>query len=451
MPQRNPKKGVQVYVLTLAVACLAWATVTPVYAETVAMMSELEWITMSISLLGGLALFLYGMEQMAEALKTVAGQRMKDILSRLTTNRISAAATGAFVTAIIQSSSVTTVLVVGFISAGMMSLSQSIGIIMGANIGTTITAQIVAFKITKTAMLLITIGFSMLFFGKSDKLKSYGGMTMGLGLIFFGMSVMSDAMDPLRDYQPFVDVMIKMENPFIAIVVAALFTALVQSSSATTGIVVVMASQGFITLPAGIALALGANIGTCVTALLAAIGKPREALRASVIHVLFNIAGVTLWIGFIAQLAELAIWMSPAYTDLAGLDKLAKETPRQIANANTAFNVMNTLIFLPFTTLISQLTVKLIPDKPVIEKEIVRTQFLDKELLNTPALALDRVRKEIGHMGDIVTAMLCGIQPAIQQRRREHIEDIEKRDDQVDVLHERILSYLGSVQKTTLS
>jgi phosphate:Na+ symporter len=200
---------------------------------------------MTVELLGGLALFLFGIDQLTESLKAVAGDRMKMILARLTSTRFSGALTGAFVTAVIQSSSVTTVLVVGFTTAGLMSFSQSIGVIMGANIGTTITAQIVAFKVTKAALGMIALGFSFLFFAKRDVLRYYGGIIMGLGLVFFGMSMMSDAMGPLRTYQPFLDLMIRMENPLIGIVIAAAFTALIQSSSATTAIVIVMAGQGF--------------------------------------------------------------------------------------------------------------------------------------------------------------------------------------------------------------
>ena len=187
----------------------------------------MNWGQMGMQLFGGLALFLFGMEQMAEALKAVAGERMKSILAKLTSNRIMGAVTGAFVTAVIQSSSVTTVLVVGFISAGLMTLSQSVGVIMGANIGTTITAQIVAFKVTKAAFLMIAVGFGMLFMSKNEKMKQYGTMLMGLGMVFFGMSVMSDAMKPLRSYQPFLDLMVQMENPLVGIMIAAGFTALV--------------------------------------------------------------------------------------------------------------------------------------------------------------------------------------------------------------------------------
>ena len=256
MDKSTPRLLLPALAALLALAC------TPAIAA-VATAGEIDWPFMGMNLLGGLALFLFRMEQMADSLKAVAGERMKIVLAKLTTNRFMGAATGAFVTAVIQSSSVTTVLVVGFITAGLMSMAQSIGVIMGANIGTTITAQIVAFKVTKFALLMIAAGFGMLFFSKQEKIKQYGGMLMGLGLVFFGMSVMSDAMSPLRSYQPFLDLMARMENPLIGILVAAGFTALVQSSSATTGIVIVMATQGFITLEAGIALAFGANIGTC--------------------------------------------------------------------------------------------------------------------------------------------------------------------------------------------
>jgi len=412
---------------------------------------QMEWWSMSMKLFGGLALFLFGMEQMAEALKAVAGERMKVILAKLTTNRFMGAATGAFVTAVIQSSSVTTVLVVGFITAGLMSMAQSVGVIMGANIGTTITAQIVAFKVTKAALLMIAVGFSMLFFSQQEKIKQYGSMIMGLGLVFFGMSVMSDAMKPLRTYQPFLDLMIHMENPLIGILIAAAFTGLIQSSSATTGIVIVMATQGFITLPAGIALAFGANVGTCVTAILASIGKPREAVRAAMIHVAFNIAGVILWVAFIPQLAEFVTWLSPANPNLSGSAKLAAETPRQIANAHTIFNVANTLIFIGFTSQFARLVEWLVPDRPMEEKLIIEAKYLDRVLLETPSLALDRVRLEIGHMGERVLAMLENAMPAFFSEDQAQMDELVKIDDEVDILHGEVVSYLSEVSLSPLT
>ncbi|MCB1858451.1 MAG: Na/Pi cotransporter family protein [Gammaproteobacteria bacterium] len=413
---------------------------------------EMAWGVMGMELFGGLALFLFGMEQMSDSLKAVAGERMKSILAKLTTNRFMGAITGAFVTAVIQSSSVTTVLVVGFITAGLMSLAQSIGVIMGANIGTTITAQIVAFKVTKAALLMIGVGFVMLFASKNEKVKHYGGMLMGLGLVFFGMSVMSDAMKPLRSYQPFLDMMIQMETPIIGILVAAAFTGLIQSSSATTGIVIVMASQGFITLPAGIALAFGANIGTCVTAMLASIGKPREAVRAATVHVLFNVVGVVLWFFFIPQLAEVVTLISPAHPELSGIERLGAETPRQIANAHTIFNVANTLIFIWFTNQFARIVERLIPDRALEEEGlVVAAKYLEEDLLSTPSLALDRVRLEVLHMGEVVQEMLNRIMPAILSGNKETLNGIKDMDDEVDILYAQIIDYMGKISKGTLT
>ncbi len=413
--------------------------------------SEMDPVGMIFGLFGGLALFLFGMEQMATGLKAAAGEQMKAILAKVTAHRIVGAATGAFVTAVIQSSSVTTVLVVGFISAGLMTMAQSVAVIMGANIGTTITAQIVAFKVTKIALPMIAIGFGLLFFASRERARHYGGIIMGLGLVFFGITIMGDAMEPLRGFQPFLDLMVAIEAPILGVLVGAVFTALVQSSSATTGIVVVMATQGLITLPAGIAMALGANIGTCITALLATIGKPRDAFRAASVHVFFNVGGALIWIGLIDYLQQLAVWISPVAEGLAGTAKLAAETPRQIANANTIFNVLNTLLFLPFTVQIARLTERLIPERAVPEAVVVAPKYLDKELIETPALALDRVRLELGHMGERVRAMLEQIRPALLERDRALLTHIRQLDNEVDILRDHIIEYLGLLGRQPLT
>ncbi|MDJ0916230.1 MAG: Na/Pi cotransporter family protein [Woeseiaceae bacterium] len=404
-----------------------------------------------MGLLGGLALFLFGIDQMASALKAVAGDRMRSVLQRLTSSRFTGALTGALVTAIIQSSSVTTVLVVGFTTAGLMSFAQSIGVIMGANIGTTITAQIVAFKVTKAALLMIAMGFGLLFFTKRDVLRQYGGIVMGLGLVFFGMNIMSEAMQPLRDYPPFLDLMQRMESPLIGILIAAGFTALVQSSSATTAIVIVMAGQGLISLPAGIALAFGANIGTCVTALLAAIGKPREAIRASITHVLFNVAGVLLWIGLIDHLAQLVTAVSPVHPELVGIERAMAETPRQIANAHTIFNIVNTLVFIWFTTLIARFVEWLVPDRPLNVEAVIRAKYLDEDLLSTPAIALEQVHMEIRRMGKRVVTMLDRVMPALLTGSGVSLQEIRKLDDRVDQLHAQIVTYLGKISREKLT
>ncbi len=406
---------------------------------------------MGIQLLGGLALFLFGMEQMAQSLKAVAGRGMKGILARLTSNRFMGAITGAFITAVVQSSSITTVLIVGFISAGLMSMAQSIGVIMGANIGSTITAQIIAFKITHASMLMIAIGFGMLFFIQQEKIKLYGNILMGLGMLFFGVTIMSDAMEPLRNYQPFLDLIMHIENPFISILIAALFTALIQSSAATTGIVIVMASQGFIALPTGIALAFGANIGTCITAILASIGKPREAVRAAMVHIIFNIFGVLLWIGFIDPLAQFVSWLSPRYDMLTGAAKMAAETPRQIANAHTLFNIANTLIFIGFTSQFARLVEWLIPDTPMNESTLTTPRFLNDELINTPSLALDSTRLEIGQMGAQVKTMLARVMPSLLTGNRESLNQIAALDDAVDITYGHVITYLGQISKQSLT
>jgi len=434
------------------IAIVALLTALPALAQAPEELTSIDWLTLLMGLCGGLAMFLFGMEQMSEGLKAAAGDTLKDVLARLTRNRIMGAVTGAFVTAVLNSSSVTTVLVVGFISAGFMSLSQSVGIIMGANIGSTFTAQIVAFNVTQYALIMVAVGFYMLFASKRERTRHYGAMVMGLGLVFYGMGVMGDAMTPLRTYQPFIDLMVRMENPLLGILVGAVFTGLVQSSAATTGIAIVMATGGLITLPAGIALAFGANIGTCVTALLAAIGKPTDAIRAAVVHIMFNVAGVLLWVMFIPQLADFVAAISPAAPELSGKARLAAEVPRQIANAHTVFNVANTLLFLAFTTSFARLAERLVPEKPAgAEKIIVQPKFLDGEMLGIPSMALERVRFEIGHMGEIITEMIARMDQGLQHRDRLELDQVTLMDDKVDILNEAILEYLSELRQHPLT
>jgi len=413
---------------------------------------DINWWNMGMTLLGGLAVFLYGMEQMADALKKVAGDSMKQILARLTNSRVMGLITGAFVTAVIQSSSVTTVMLVGFVTAGLMSLSQAIGVILGADIGTTITAQIVAFKVTKYALLLVAVGFGLIFTAKQDQIKQYGHLIMGLGMIFFGMGIMSEGMHPLRSYEPFIALMKNVSNPVVGIMAATLFTAFVQSSSATMGVVIALALQGLITLEAGIALALGANIGTCATAGLATIGKPREAVRVAVAHVTFKIVGVALIVPFIPYFAELVRDISPAAAaGLVGMDKLAAETPRQIANAHTIFNVGIAVLFLPMASLFARFCEWVVPDKPLVEEEaLVRPRYLNDELIKTPALALDRVRHEIGNMGEYVNHMLAKSMPAFLVGNRDRVKEISEIDDKVDALYSEIVAYLGKISRMPL-
>jgi phosphate:Na+ symporter len=413
---------------------------------------EINWFFLAIGLLGGLSLFLYGMERMSDALKNVAGEKMKDILAMLSNNRVMGLITGAIVTAVIQSSSVTTVMLVGFVSANLMSLSQTIGVILGADIGTTITAQIVAFKVTKYALLLLAVGFGMLFISKREKIQQYGYMIMGLGMIFFGMGVMSNAMHPLRTYQPFIDLMANMSNPILGILVAAIFTALVQSSSASMGVVIVLAMQGLITLQAGIALALGANIGTCVTAGLASLGKPREAVRVAMSHVLFKIIGVLMMLPLIGPFAKFVVYISPSPAEgLTGLEAAASVLPRQVANAHTLFNVGIAVLFLPFIAYFARFVFWLVPDKPLAEVAEIQPKYLSDMLLHTPSLALDAVRHEIKRMGKRVDLMNAAIMPALLTGNRESLQAVREMDEEVDVLYKHIVNYLASISKLQLN
>jgi len=421
-------------------------------AESDSTKGALNWFFLGIGLLGGLSLFLYGMERMSDALKNVAGEKMKDVLAMLSNNRIMGMITGAIVTAVIQSSSVTTVMLVGFVTAGLMSLSQTIGIIMGSNIGTTITAQIVAFKVTKLALLLVAVGFGMLFVSKKEKIQQYGYMIMGLGMIFFGMKVMSDAMKPLRTFQPFLDLMTQMDKAIFGILLGAIFTALIQSSSATTGVVIVLAMQGLISLKAGIALSFGANIGTCVTAFLASIGKPREAVRVSLVHVMFNVGGVLIFLPLIGALENIVVFISPkAAAGLSVTEALAATVPRQVANAHTIFNLTCAFFFLPFVTYFAKIVYRVVPDKPMEEIEELQPKYLSDMLFHTPSLALDAARNEIKRMGKRVDLMNSAMMPAVLTGDRELLQGVRDMDEEVDVLYKHIVNYLAEVSKLKLN
>ncbi len=361
---------------------------------------SISWFFLFISMFGGLALFLYGMEKMSTGLKRTAGNRMRSILAALTKNRVIAMFVGAFITMVIQSSSATTVMLVSFVQAGLMTFVQSMGVILGADIGTTVTAQLIAFKLTDYALLMIAIGFSLHMFGKRNTTKNIGDVILGFGILFFGMKLMSDAMKPLRTYTVFIDTMRGMENPFLGILIGALFTALVQSSSATTGVVIVLAQQGLITLDAGIPLVFGANIGTCITAGLASIGTSREAKRVALAHVIFKLAGVLLFVFWIPWFAEFIRMIA---------ERFDSGTARQIANAHTIFNVALALIFLPFTEHFSRLVLKILPLEEQPKDIIMTTKYLDEESISTPAIALDLARAEVARMAKLVWRMLASI------------------------------------------
>lgn len=432
---------------------LAFLGLNAAYAQSPSAVSEqLDWLQLSMGLFGGLALFLAGLDVLSDGLKKAAGNTLRDVLQKLTVNRFMGAITGAFVTGVLNSSSVTTVLVVGFVTAGVMTLAQSVGVIMGANIGSTVTAQLLAFNLSAYSLIAIAIGFFMSFTSKNERPKYFGMMIMGLGLVFYGMGLMSDGMKPLRSYEPFLDILANMENPILGILAGALFTGLVQSSAATVGIAIAMASEGLLSLQAGIVLALGANIGTCVTALLAALGKPVEAVRASVVHVSFNIVGVLIWLPFLSILSDVAIAVSPAAADgLDGKEKLADEVPRQIANANTMFNVINTLVFIGFTTWFARLAEKLVPDREEPKDVIIKPEFIDDATLEAPSIALENARREIERAGLITLEMMDSLGDAVEHKNRDQLDEVARRDDEVDILATEIAKFLGRVRQNSLT
>ena len=434
-------------VALLSAAFYAFAVEQGVTAESP------DWLQLSLGLFGGLALFLGGLQMLSEGLKKAAGRALTMVLAKLTTNRFMGAATGAFVTGILNSSTVTTLLVVGFISGGMMTLTQSVGVIMGANIGSTVTAQLLAFNLSAYSLGPVAIGFFMLFTAKQEKVKYYGMMIMGIGLVFYGMGLMSDAMVPLRSYPPFLEILEGLERPLAGILAGALFTAIVQSSAATVGIAIAMASEGLLALPAGIALALGANIGTAVTTALMGIlsAKSTEAVRASVVHVSFNIVGTLIWLPLIWLLVDMAVWISPSSPELDGVARAAADVPRQIANANTLFNVINTLLFIGFTGWFAKMAERLVAERMPPAGVIVEPEFLEEAALAAPSIALQQVRLELGRVGAITLGMLQDILPALRDRDIKQLENIARRDDEVDILEAEILNYLGKLRRGTLT
>ncbi|MBC8399879.1 MAG: Na/Pi cotransporter family protein, partial [Candidatus Marinimicrobia bacterium] len=356
----------------------------------------------------------------------------------------------------IQSSSATTVMLVSFVHAGLMTFVQALGVILGSNIGTTVTAQIIAFKITDYALLMVAIGIALYLFGRRDSHKYYGEVILGFGLLFLGMSLMSKAMYPLREYQPFIDILKSLENPLLGILAGALFTALVQSSSAFTGIVIVLAIEGVLTLEAGIPLIFGANVGTCITAGLASITASREARRVALAHVLFNLAGVLIFLPFIDPFADFVRSLSPG--GAAGAD-LGAVVPRQIANAHTIFNIAAAVIFLPIAGLFAKLINRLLPEKIEDRGLQPTTRYLDERLISTPAMAIDLAIAEIASILRLLDRMVSAIiQPFIEPKVGEDvshpqlnvIEGIQMREDKIDYLDEQVSKYLLAISRQQL-
>lgn len=409
---------------------------------------EISIFLMFTSLFGGLGMFLYGMEMMSGGMKIAAGNKMRSVLEKLTSNRFLAVGVGAFVTMVIQSSSATTVMLVSFVNSGLLTFVQGLGVILGSNIGSTITAQIVAFKVTDYALALVAVGALMALFSKKDSTKNIGFVILGFGLLFYGMKVMSDTMKPLRSNPTFNEILISLENPFMGILAGAAFTALIQSSSATTGIVITLASGGSITLEAGIPLILGANVGTCVTALLAGLNASREAKRVAIAHVTFNLLGVALFCFWIPTFAEF-------------ISQTSDNIPRQIANAHTIFNILATVVFIPFTPLVGKLIVKYFPDEN-INRDISKPKVmhLNDDVFDTPTVAISNAQAEIrGVIGLLERVVGSVAKPFISNDSLHDIENdeedfeagLQNRMEKITFLNNEISSYLIKVNNQDLN
>ncbi len=404
---------------------------------------DIDWTTLIMGLAGGLALFLVGMAQVTEALKALGDDRLRWALARLSSNRFMGATTGGLVTAVIQSSSVTTVLTVGFVSAGLLSLTQAASLIIGANLGTTVTAQVIALKVTDYALGLLAVGAIMSVAVKRQQVRYLGTAVAGLGFVFLGMDIMSDAMSPLKTYDPFLNLMSETTNPLLAVVIGAGFTGLVQSSSATTGIVVVMAADGLISLETAIAIILGANIGTCVTAMLAAIGKGSDAFQAALIHVAVNVIGALVAVFFIGQIADVVRSVGGEVAD-------GTASPRQIANAHTLFNLGNTVVFLALLDPLVRLVRRVTPKRAGKAVAGGEAAFLNDDLIETPVLALEVVHQEIMRLGLKARDLLADALPAAIEGKRVELDELREREDEIDAVHAEILDYLGRVAQQRL-
>ncbi len=411
--------------------------------------------------MGGLGLFLFGMKIMSEGLQKIAGSRMRKILSALTSNRIVGTLVGIAVTAMIQSSSATTVMVVGFVNAGLMSLVQSIGVILGANIGTTVTAQLIAFKITKYALPAIGIGAGFKLFTKNKKWSYFGEILLGFGLLFFGLSVMKHAFDPLKTSDEFRQLfMIVGDNHLIGVMIGAILTMIVQSSSATIGITIALATSGILSFDASVALILGENIGTTITANLAAIGTNLAARRTAFAHFLFNSLGVCYMLLFFPFFLNFISSMSPGDADfvIQTQDQAARmggelgDKPfiaRHIANTHTMFNIVNTIIFLPLVGLLAKISTVVIRGRE--EDMEFHLKYLDNRVLSTPPIALAQARSETRRMAQIAREMVDETLLFLQDNDLKKLPGLEKKEDLTDVLQKEITDFLVKLSQKSIT
>ncbi len=399
-------------------------------------------IAMIFLLLGGLGMFLYGMKMMSDGLENVAGDKMRHTLEMLTTNRFAAVGVGAGVTAVIQSSSATTVMVVGFVNAGLMSLLQATGVIMGANIGTTITAQLIAFKLSDIAPFVLFVGMFMTVFIKKRMISRVGEIVLGFGILFVGLDLMSRSMVPLQSHEGFQALLTNFSNPLLGVLVGAVFTAVIQSSSASVGILQALAAMGLIGLDGAVFVILGQNIGTCITAILAAIGTSTNSKRTAGIHLMFNIIGTLVYLPLLLLFPGIVSFVESLS---------AGDVSRQIANFHTLFNITVTILLFPFAKYMVKLITKIIKDKheaDVIEKRLI---YLDERIAQTPAIILTQTLKELNRMGKIVYDNFQLSTEAFLKQDEQKVQLISEVEKTIDYLTNQITHYLIEFRGMDLS
>lgn len=402
-------------------------------------------ITDILSLFGGLALFLYGMQMMSNGLEAAAGNKMKSILEKLTSNRIKGVLVGAGITAVIQSSSATTVMLVGFVNSGLMTLKQAVWVIMGANIGTTITGQLIALDMGAIAPLFAIGGVGAMMFVKNERVHHISSIFAGLGVLFMGMDMMGAAMEPLQESQAFISLMTKFSNPFLGILVGAVFTAIIQSSSASVGILQALAATGMIPLSSAVYVLFGQNIGTCITAVLASIGTKVNARRTTVIHLMFNIIGTTIFT---------IVCMVTPYVQF--VESLTPGDPvAQIANAHTIFNIVTTLILLPFGTYMAKAATHILPDSRKEDDEELRLKYIrpfeTSYVIGHSAMAVSQVRDEVGRMLSMVTKNINDAFNLLINYDDKLRKKIAEREEYIDFLNKGISEYIVSLMSTEKS
>lgn len=399
------------------------------------------------TLLGGLALFIFGMNYMSEGLQKAAGNKMKKILSMLTANPILGVLAGTLTTAVLQSSSATTVMVIGFVSAGLMKLPQAISVILGANIGTTVTAQLVAFDIGDYAWIFVFVGFVMSFFLKNkEKIADIGEVIFGFGVLFVGINIMGDIMKPLATSPVFTEMMTKVADiPVLGVLVGTVVTMIVQSSSAVIAVLQNLAATpgpdgvtSIIGLTGAIPILFGSNIGTTITAIMASIGASINAKRAAYAHTIFNIGGTLIFIWFTPQIAKVVQMLSP--NNASEISVISRE----IANTHMLFNIVSTVMFLPFIWLLVKIVTKLVPgeDKEALETEPV---FLDEKVIGQPVFAIHLAIKELVRSGEMTKSMIIKSKKCFMSGDLSEVREVLEMDDVVNHLRERIVLYLSKI------